>query len=143
MKEWYLSHQGEISGPFGLTEANLFIAAHPDSYAWEPSFAQWVPVSHIDEFELKLTPPPPPKAVPQALIERVFAKEQGLKQSLEPIAASLTSLQQSLSALGADIKGSKTVTQSLNQEVNQTLRTINEQYEALQKKLAGFAVRQG
>lgn len=142
MKEWYFSHNGEVSGPLGLAESNLFIANNPNSYAWHPSFAQWMPVSHIDEFDIAITPPPPPKAIPEELIAHFIAKEQELNKSLGRIEDTLRSIDNSRADLERDINDTKGVTQTLNQEVNTTLRSINEQYEALQKKLAGFKPKQ-
>ncbi|WP_372873135.1 GYF domain-containing protein [Shewanella sp.] len=142
MKEWYFSHNGEVSGPLGLAESKLFIASNPDCYAWHSSLAQWMPAYHIDEFELDLPPPPPPKAIPKALIAHFVQREQQLNQSLRRVEDTLKTIENSRADLESQIMETKGVTQTLNQEVNTTLRSINEQYEALQKKLAGLKTKQ-
>jgi uncharacterized protein YukE len=142
MKEWYFSNNGEVSGPLGLAESNQFIATNPNAYAWHPSYAQWIPVCHVDEFDIDIAPPPPPQAIPQKLIERFIAKEQELNTALGRIDSTLKSIASSLGDLDRNTNKTKTVTQNLNQEVKTTLQSINEQYEALQKTLAGFATKQ-
>ncbi|MBT1443537.1 DUF4339 domain-containing protein [Shewanella sp. JM162201] len=142
MTQWYFSHKGEVTGPLALAESNQFIAENPDTYAWHPGFAQWVPVSQIDEFEHPMSPPPPPGAIPAKLLAQFSEKEQELYQSLGKLDDSLTTLEAAIAALDQDINNSKADTQSLNQEVNATLRSINEQYEALQKRVAGLAGKQ-
>lgn len=139
MKEWYFSNNGEVSGPLGLADANKFIEKNPNSYAWHQSYAQWIPVSHVDEFDIVISPPPPPQAIPQKLIERYLAKEQELNDELGRIGSTLKSIADSLDGLDKDTNKTKTVTQNLNQEVKTTIRSVNEQYEALQRKLSGVA----
>jgi hypothetical protein len=140
MKEWYFSNNGEVSGPLGLTESNKFIEQNPNSYAWHPSYAQWIPVSHVEEFSISVTPPPPPQEIPKKLIERFIAKEQELNTALNRIESTFKTIGNSLSDLDRDTNKTKTVTQNLNQEVKTTIRSVNEQYEALQRKLAGAAI---
>ncbi len=142
MKQWYFSHDGEVRGPLALAESNQFIAENPDSYAWHPSFNQWVPVTEVDEFDLQIAPPPPPGAVPRELVEQLYAKESELYLSIEKIEENLVSLEATMIKVGEDINNSKTDTQSLNQEVNDVLRSINDQYEALQKRVAGLVGKQ-
>lgn len=141
MKEWYFSHNGEVSGPLGLADSNKFIEKKPDAYAWHPSYAQWIPVSHVDEFDIVIAPPPPPQAIPKKLIERFIAKEQELNTALSRIETTIKSLGASLADFDRDTNKTKTVTQNLNQEVKTTIRSVNEQYEALQRTLAGVATK--
>lgn len=138
MKEWYFSKDGEISGPLGLAESNKFIAKNPDLYAWHPSYAQWIPVSSVDEFDIVVSPPKPPIEIPKELIESFSVKEQELSTTLGRIDNTLKATTGSLAELGRDINNYKSITQNLNEEVKSTIRSINEQYAALQKNLAGF-----
>lgn len=139
MKEWFFSNNGEVTGPFGLAESNQFIADHPNAYAWHPSYAQWMPVCYVDEFDPVITPPPPPQAIPQELVESFIAKEQELNAALARIEITLGTIGVSLAECDRQTNKTKLVTQNLNQEVKTTIRSVNEQYEALQKTLAGFA----
>ncbi|MCL1141973.1 DUF4339 domain-containing protein [Shewanella gaetbuli] len=141
MKEWYFSNNGEVSGPLGLAESNKFIEKNPNSYAWHPSYAQWIPVSHVDEFDIVITPPTPPQAIPQKLVERFIAKEQELNSALTRIQTTLNTISGSLADFDKDTNKTKTITQNLNQEVKTTIRSVNEQYEALQRTLAGVATK--
>ena len=137
MKEWYFSNNGEISGPLGLTDSNKFIASNPDVYAWHPSYAQWVPVSHVEEFDINVSPPPPPAEIPQQLIERFTAKERELNSALGRIDNTLKTINSSMSDIGRDSSRYKVTTKELNEKVEATLRSVNEQYAALQKTLSG------
>ena len=136
MKEWYFSNNGEVSGPLGLAESNQFIAKNPDTYAWHPSYAQWMPVSHVDEFDIVVSPPPPPAEIPQELIKGYSAKEQELKNALGRIDSTFKTITTSLSDMDRDTNKHKATTQKLNEEVKTTIRSINEQYAALQRALA-------
>ncbi|MBR9728538.1 DUF4339 domain-containing protein [Shewanella intestini] len=139
MKEWYFSNNGEVTGPLGLAASNKFIKANPDTYAWHPSYAHWIPICDVEEFDMIASPPPPPIEVPQELIESMLAKEQELNSALNRIESTLQVIHGSLNDLDRDSSRCKTTTQNLNEQVKTTLRSVNEQYAALQKNLAGVS----
>ena len=138
MKEWFFSKDGEISGPLGLEKSNDFIANNPDLYAWHPSYAQWMPVTSIEEFDIPATPPKPPAEVPKELIEGFIEKERELSETLGRVDNTLRVTKSSLSEITEEVGNFKEITKNLNAEVKTTIRSINEQYAALQKNLAGF-----
>jgi hypothetical protein len=140
VKEWFFSNDGDISGPLGLEESNKFIAKHPDVYAWHPSYAQWMPVGAVEEFDVAVPVPKPPGNLPKELIEGFIQKERELSTTLGRIDNTLKVTSASLSELDTDIENYKQTTQKLNEEVRTTIRSIEEQYAALQKNLAGFKV---
>ena len=72
-------------------------------------------------------------------IERFIAKEQELNTELSRIETTLKAITSAFADFDRDTNKTKTVTQNLNQEVKATIRSVNEQYEALQRKLAGVA----
>lgn len=64
-EEWYVSIDGEQSGPFSLSEAQRWVAAKPidaDLHCWSEGFDDWLPVdkvSHFRNLRKKPTAPPP------------------------------------------------------------------------------------
>jgi len=62
MSLWYLSYNGEQTGPFSLVDAIKRSNAKPNGYAWRDGFAEWLPISQIGEFQQQIssqTMPPP------------------------------------------------------------------------------------
>lgn len=138
MKEWFFSKDGEISGPLDLAKSNDFIAKNPDVYAWHPSYAQWMPTSEVEEFDVSIPYPKPPMEVPKELIEGFISKERELSKTLGRIDNTLKVTTGSLTELDGDIEKYKQMTKKLNEEVRSTIRAIEQQFAALQKNLTGF-----
>jgi predicted Zn finger-like uncharacterized protein len=70
-EEWYVSIEGEQSGPFSLAEAQQWIAGKPadaELHCWSEGFDDWLPVDKVSHFRgvrKKAAPPPtPPKRPP-------------------------------------------------------------------------------
>ncbi len=69
--EWYVSIDGQQSGPFVLADAQAWVAKHPfaaDLHCWSEGFDDWLPVEKVSQLrglrvELKPAPPkgPPPR----------------------------------------------------------------------------------
>ena len=61
MSQWFLSFDGKQEGPFDLFQAQERVKANPNGYAWREGYADWLPISQVDE--LKQAPsgvPAPP-----------------------------------------------------------------------------------
>ena len=71
-EEWYVSIDGEQSGPFSLTEAQRWVSAKPfdaDLHCWSEGFDDWLPVDKVSHFrglrqrpKAPTAPPPMPRA---------------------------------------------------------------------------------
>jgi uncharacterized protein (TIGR00266 family) len=59
MAQWYLSYEGEQTGPMNLEEARAKAGENPHGYAWREGFAQWQPISKVAVLSLE-----PPQAAP-------------------------------------------------------------------------------
>lgn len=138
MKEWYFSNDGKISGPLNLVDSNKFIEKNPNTYAWHPSYAQWMPISAVEEFDLVTPYPQPPAEVPKDLIESFISKERELSKTLGRVENTLKVTSGSLTDLNLDAEKHKKMTQKLNEEVRNTIKAIEQQFAALQKNLTGF-----
>lgn len=90
MTQWYLSHQGNQTGPFDLAQAIRLAQKDPDGYAWRDGFAEWLPISQIDELSGPApgVPSPPPAGTRGRADEidfKIFGKEmQFVEVELDP-----------------------------------------------------------
>ncbi len=65
MAQWYLSENGQQTGPFGDLEAAQRAAKNPNVYAWREGMADWQPardVAELNGFGAAPQPPLPPRA---------------------------------------------------------------------------------
>ena len=63
MAQWYLSYEGQQSGPYDLAQAQAQAQANPNGYVWREGFAEWLPIGQVGELTQTATPamtPPPP-----------------------------------------------------------------------------------
>ncbi len=68
MAQWYLSYDGEQSGPFDDVQARFQIDVRgKEGYAWKDGFSGWIPISQVPELSGEsASTVPPPAAAPQA-----------------------------------------------------------------------------
>jgi uncharacterized protein (TIGR00266 family) len=66
MAQWYLSYDGQQSGPLDQARAAAQAQLDPNGYAWREGFADWVPISQIAELasspQTSPAAPPPPRS---------------------------------------------------------------------------------
>jgi hypothetical protein len=136
MKKWFFSDNGKVTGPLGLKESNELISKNSDLYAWHPSYTHWVPVSCINEFEVGITPPPPPIEIPSGLIDDLIGEEKELITTLDRIDKTIKITSDSLYELDSELDNYGKITHNLTEEVRVVVKTIEEQYASLQKNLA-------
>lgn len=65
MSQWYLSHDGNQTGPFNLSQAIAKARENSSGFAWREGFAEWLPINKIDE----LSPSKPRVPMPPAGIK--------------------------------------------------------------------------
>jgi uncharacterized protein (TIGR00266 family) len=65
MSQWYLSYDGNQTGPFDLPQAVAQAQKRPDGFAWRDGFAQWLPIGEIDELTNPPVSVPPPMGLPR------------------------------------------------------------------------------
>jgi predicted Zn finger-like uncharacterized protein len=68
-EEWYVSIEGAQSGPFGLAEAQRWVAAKPfdaELHCWSEGFDDWLPVDKVSHFRGLRRKPAAPSAPPLA-----------------------------------------------------------------------------
>jgi uncharacterized protein (TIGR00266 family) len=64
MSQWYLSYDGNQIGPFDKEQAVSHAQKNPNGYVWREGFAEWLPISQIDELSssVREVPGPPPSS---------------------------------------------------------------------------------
>lgn len=64
MAQWYLSYDGNQIGPFDKDQAIAHAQKNPNGHVWREGFAEWLPISQIDELisSGREVPGPPPSA---------------------------------------------------------------------------------
>ncbi len=65
MSQWYLSYDGQQTGPMNQAEASRQAQSSPNGYAWREGFTDWVPITQIAELarpsaKAFAVPTPPP-----------------------------------------------------------------------------------
>jgi hypothetical protein len=136
MKKWFFSDNGKVTGPLELKECNELIAKNPNLYAWHPAYTHWVPVSCIEEFNVAISPPPPPIEIPQGLIEDLIGEEKDLISTLDRIDKTIKITSDSLYEIDAEVDNYSQMAHNLTEEVKVVVKSIEEQYASLQQNLA-------
>ena len=135
MTTWHFLKDESVSGPFNLEQSNQFILQHRNAnlYAWNKNYTHWMPISHIEEFDSVVSIPKPPEDIPLSLFEDFITEEKELVDNLSRVETTLANVLMSFNEFNIDSHIKKT--QSLNTQVQATIRSIQEQFESLQKSL--------
>ncbi len=59
MAQWYLSYEGEQSGPMEESQAVFQARLNPNGHAWREGFSEWLPISKVPELSGAAAPPSP------------------------------------------------------------------------------------
>ena len=68
MAQWYLSYDGNQTGPFDHAQVLEQARKNPNGYAWREGFAEWLPISQVNELSgnAAQAPGPPPSSIGKA-----------------------------------------------------------------------------
>ena len=78
MSQWYLSYDGNQTGPFSQAEAAEQGRKKPGGFAWRDGFTDWMPIGQIAELNKAVAAVPVPPA-PTAATTRGVADEIDFK----------------------------------------------------------------
>jgi uncharacterized protein (TIGR00266 family) len=89
MSKWFLSYNGQQMGPFDLNRAAEEARMNPDGFAWTEGFADWKPISAVEEFKRQSSvasaPPPTPNQRADVIDFRIVGQEmQFVEIELDP-----------------------------------------------------------
>ncbi|MCH4294902.1 GYF domain-containing protein [Shewanella sp. 3B26] len=135
MKKWFLSQDGELTGPLTEAEAIAYLQDKPNSYGWHPTFSQWLPVSHIAEFVGRVPAVESPAKIPKELIDGFNTKRTELQHTFGAMDESIKYTKTYLYELEQEINIYKRLTNKLSDEVKQGIGGIESTYQGYQKVL--------
>lgn len=90
MHQWYLaSRSGQQIGPVDTEAAIKFVASNPDALCWRQGFAEWIPVSDVEELVPLQTqgpvPPVPRQRIADEIDYKIFGEDmQYVEVELDP-----------------------------------------------------------
>lgn len=135
MKKWFLSQDGELTGPLTEAEAIAYLQDKPNCYGWHPTFSQWLPVSHIAEFVGRVPAVESPAKIPKELIDGFNTKRTELQHTFGAMDESIKYTKTYLYELEQEINIYKRLTNKLSDEVKQGIGGIESTYQGYQKVL--------
>ena len=74
MHQWYLSYGGEQIGPLDQGEAAAKARNNSSGLCWRQGFAEWLPISQVDELSGGGTIPAPPPASGSTMADEIDFK---------------------------------------------------------------------
>ncbi|MDJ0784718.1 MAG: TIGR00266 family protein [Desulfosarcinaceae bacterium] len=78
MTQWYLSYDGNQTGPFDQAQAAAQAQQNPNGYAWRDGYAEWLPISQIEELaHMGGGVPAPPPMVRTSKADEIDFKIRG------------------------------------------------------------------
>ena len=102
-EEWYVSIDGDQSGPFSLSDAQRWIANKAydaDVHCWSEGFDDWLPVDKVSHFRglrkrpvPPTAPPPLPRAAPGRTGPAVAMHQEDLSEPKPLFAATMASIE--------------------------------------------------
>jgi len=104
-EEWYVSIEGDQSGPFSLGDAQRWVASKPfdaELHCWSEGFDDWLPVDKVSHFRglrKKPAPAPAPPPLPRAATGavRAVARVPDVEDTPKPLfAATMAQLEKSV-----------------------------------------------
>lgn len=135
MKKWYISENGNVSGPFDLSDIKKLVSKEKDLYGWNPSFKHWLPVSQIGEFQDFLPESNESNQISEALIEKFVSTKRDLSKKLSLIDDSIESTVKSMNSFDDKITYYKELTNGLAPEVKDNIFPLEKKYNSLNKQL--------
>ena len=135
MNKWYFYKNNVITEAMDLEDAKEFVVTNPDSYGWQHSYTQWLPLHCISDFADIIPPLKPLLEVPQDVVDEFNNKTQNIVSYLEEVNADIANGEKLSQKFAQEIKVYKEITQKLSPEVQANINSIEQQYCLLQQKL--------
>jgi len=135
MNKWYFSKNNTITEPMDFEAAKKYVAANIDSYGWQQSFTQWLPVHCINDFAGIVPKAKPLPLVPQGVIDEFNSKSKKIIDHISTVNSDISSGEKLLQVFAQEIDTYKKMTVKLSPEVQANINSIEEHYLALQKQL--------
>ena len=138
MNTWIFSKNGVVTEPLDLVKAKKYVVENPDSYGWQSSFTQWLPVHSINEFSSLLPKQETTDIVPQKIVDEFRSKEETLGARFDDLNKELTAGELNAQNFAQEIATYKELTVNLSDEVKNNISEIEQQYHDLVKQLKTY-----
>ena len=135
MNKWYFTKNNTITEPMDFEAAKKFVAANLDSYGWQQSFTQWLPVHCINDFAGIVPEAKPLPLVPQGVVDEFNSKSKKIIDNISKVNSDISSGEKLLQVFAQEIDTYKKMTVKLSPEVQANINSIEEHYLVLQKQL--------
>lgn len=135
MNKWYFSKDNKVTEPMDFEAAKKYVVANLDSYGWQQSYSQWLPLHCISEFASIVPPVKPLAIVPQKVVDEFNNKSQNLVDNLSKVNADISDGESTLEAFAQEIATYKQMTLKLSPEVQANINGIEQQYNLLHQQL--------
>ncbi|NKF50876.1 DUF4339 domain-containing protein [Shewanella sp. WXL01] len=129
MTKWFISKNGEVTGPISEAEAQAIVQNAPDCYGWNPAFTHWKPVGSISEFAGLVPEMAPPAQIPQSMIDGFAEKKQELFTKLEAMDDVVKFTKTYLYELEQEINIYKRLTNNLTDEVKGNIKPFEQKHD--------------
>jgi len=137
MTKWYFYNNKEISDSLNVEEIKQYIQNNPNSYGWNSSLTQWLPINCISEFTAFITTAPKALGgIPKALVDAFQKKKNKLQQMVARLEKEINHTEKSLSDLKTQIERFKKLTLNLSSDLKNNITGMEKQYNIANKKLA-------
>lgn len=135
MNKWYFSKDNSITEPMDFESAKKYVAANLDSYGWQQSYNQWLPVHCIRDFADIIPSVKPLAVVPQDVIDEFNNKSQKIIENITKVNTDISNGEKLLQVFAQEIDTYKKMTLKLSPEVQANINGIEQQYNLLQQQL--------
>ena len=135
MNKWYFSKDNTITEPMDFESAKKYVAANLDSYGWQQSYTQWLPVQCISDFANIIPPVKPLAMVPQDVVDEFNNKSKKIIENITKVNADISNGEKLLQVFAQEIDSYKNMTMKLSPEVQANINGIEQHYLSLQQQL--------
>ncbi len=91
MSQWYLSYNGQQTGPFDHATAQQMASSNPNGHCWRAGFAEWLPIGRCAELSgasgqsMVAAPPPTSQRSADIIDYRIYGEDmQFVEVELDP-----------------------------------------------------------
>lgn len=135
MKKWYLSEDGNVSGPFSIDDVQTRVSKNNNLYGWNPTYSHWLPVIKIPEFKAFLSEVKSQDQVSKELVDKFINKKIDLNKKTALIDSSIVSTIESISRFEKEIVDYKELTENLAPGVKDNIEPLEKKYNSLNNQL--------
>lgn len=133
--QWFLSKNGDVTGPLSLIESQKYVSEHENVYVWQANFVQWQAASQVAEFSDFVKEPEVLPVTPKALVEKFCVKKKRVASKISMCSEKFDQTEAALEQLAAKIASYKEMTAKLSPAVQEAISSTEKRYHVLVNKM--------